>query len=454
MPHGGTERVSRSPATRRGGLPQWAIATMVDGVGPTMPSQILTRRLIARLPFFYGWVVLACVCCAGFSRQGSAVATLSVFVTPMTGEFGWSRTLLSGAVSLGGVLAAIASPFLGPLLDRYGARVMLCAAVAATGVANLLLSQIDTVLAFYLLFCIARMNFAGPFELGIYGAVNNWFVARRPIATSIATLAQMAGLVAMPLIAQAAMLGHGWRGGWLAIGICVLAVGFLPTWFLMVRRPEDVGLVPDRRALPNADASPIVEAAFTRRQAMRTSAFWLLALYAALVFPVQAGVSLHQAAHLIERGIDPAVAATIVATFSGLSALASFAVGFVPRGFPVRYALAGLAGCFGFGALAMIGVQTALHGFLAAGLFGFGIGGVLTLLPIAWADYFGRRSYGAIRGVALTVQVLAQAAGPLLSGVLRDWTGDYVLSLECFAVLSFASLGIALLTRPPRPVAP
>jgi MFS transporter, OFA family, oxalate/formate antiporter len=418
-----------------------------------MSRQLAPQILIPRLPFFYGWVVLACVCCAGFSRQGSAVATLSVFVTPMTSEFGWSRTLLSGAVSLGGVLAAIASPMLGSLLDRYGARAMLCAAVAATGIANLLLSQIDTVLAFYLLFCIARMNFAGPFELGIYGAVNNWFVARRPQATSIATLAQMGGLVAMPLIAQAAMLGHGWRGGWLAIGVCVLAVGFLPSWFLMVRRPEDVGLVPDRRVEPTAGAAPALEPAFSRRQAMRTPAFWLLALYTALVFPVQAGVSLHQAAHLIERHIDPAVAATIVATFSGMSALASLGVGFIPRGFPVRFALAALGGSFGLGALLMIGIDSALHGFLAAGLFGFGIGGVLTVLPIAWADYFGRRSYGAIRGVALTVQVLAQAAGPLLSGVLRDWTGDYVLSLECFAVLSCLSLAVALLTRPPQPPA-
>ena len=69
-------------------------------------------------------------------------------------------------------------------------------------------------------------------------------------------------------------------------------------------------------------------------------------------------------------------------------------------------------------------------------MFGIGIGGLLTLLPIAWADYYGRRSYGAIRGIALSVQVLAQASGPLLSGILRDWSGSYELSLQCFVVLS------------------
>ena len=85
---------------------------------------------------------------------------------------------------------------------------------------------------------------------------------------------------------------------------------------------------------------------------------------------------------------------------------------------------------------ALIGVGSGRESaYLAAGLFGLGIGGIMTLLPVAWADYFGRESFGAIRGVALSVQVLAQAAGPLLSGVLRDWSGDYTLSLTVFGAL-------------------
>jgi MFS family permease len=99
--------------------------------------------------------------------------------------------------------------------------------------------------------------------------------------------------------------------------------------------------------------------------------------------------------------------------------------------------------------LLMVGISSAGQGYLAAALFGFGIGGVLTLLPIAWADYFGRANFAAIRGVALSAQVLAQAAGPLLSGALHDWSGDYVLSLQCFAALSGASILAALTARRP-----
>src|SRR5262245_21943250 len=142
---------------------------------------------------------------------------MSIFVVPMTSEFGWSRAAIAGAVSLGGVLAAIVAPPLGPIMDRRGARLVLCLAVLGAGLSTMALSLTPSLVVFYLLFCFARMIWAAPFELGLYGALNNWFVARRALATAIATLAQMSGLVALPIIAQLAMRDGVWRGGWVAI---------------------------------------------------------------------------------------------------------------------------------------------------------------------------------------------------------------------------------------------
>ena len=298
---------------------------------------------------------------------------------------------------------------------------------------------------------VRRMVWAGPFELAIYGALNNWFVSGRALATSIATVAQMAGLVAMPLIAQLAMQHSGWRFGWLAIGSLTLVAGFLPVWLFMVRRPEDLGLVPDPQPAAGAPHRPqLSEPSFSRREAIGTAAFWLLLLYTVLVYPVQAGVSLHQAAHLIERGVAPTVAAAIVSTFSLMSAVASLACGFLPRRLPIRYPMALIGVFLTLATLLMVGIASAGDGYVAASLFGLGIGGLLTLLPIAWADYFGRANFAAIRSVALSAQVLAQAAGPLLSGALHDWTGNYKLSLQCFAVLSGLSILAALIARRPK----
>lgn len=422
----------------------------------------LARVLVPRLPFFYGWVVLGCVCLSGFARQGPAVAVLSIFVVPMTSEFGWSRTAIAGAVSVGGLLAAFVSPLIGPVLDRRGARLILCSAVLATGLSTMALSLVQSLGVFYLLFCFARLNWASPFELGLYGALNNWFVARRARAASIATLAQMSGLVALPLIAQFAMQGSGgqggtWRDGWLAVGATVLIVGFVPTFLLLVRKPEDVGLLPDHRPGRNpgavATGTTVAEPRFSRAAALRTPAFWLLSLYTVLVFPVQAGVSLHQAPHLIERGLSPVAAATVIAFFSAMSAVASFGVGFLPRRWPVRYGLLAAALALSGGSFGLIGVDSLASACAAGGLFGLGIGGIMTLLPVAWADYFGRESYGAIRGMALSLQVLAQAVGPVLSGALRDWTGNYTVSLLVLGTLAALAVGAALVAQRPR-VAP
>ena len=420
-----------------------------------MTALSLPRWLIPRLPFFYGWGILGCACCAGLSRQGGAVATLSVFVSPMTAEFGWSRTAISGAVSLGGLLAAVAAPSLGRLLDREGARLVLCVAILTTGLANLALSLTGSLWMFYLLFCVARMNFAGPFDLGIYGAVNSWFITRRSLANAIASVGQMTGLVVLPMIGSLAMLTGGWRAGWLAIGTTVLLVGFVPAFLLMVRSPEDAGLVPDgvRRVSPGTAARAIrPEPVFTRAQAVRTKSFWLLTLFTLLAYPVQAGVSLHQAPFLIERGLSPPVAASVVSFFSLMSGIGSFGFGVLPRRVTARWklVLTGLLLCVG--ASLYQPVHGAASGYFAATFFGLGVGGLLVMLPIAWADYFGRGNYGAIRGVALTGQVLAQASGPLLSGVLRDATGGYETSLACFAVLSGLSMLAALLATPPNRV--
>lgn len=420
---------------------------------PSYAAPTLARLLVPRLPFFYGWVVLGCVCLAGFARQGPAVAVLTIFLVPMTDEFGWSRMAIAGAVSGGGLLAAFLSPVIGPILDRRGARLILCGAVLGTGLATMALSLVHSLALFYLLFCFARLNWAGPFELGIYGALNNWFVDRRAIAASIATLAQTLGLVVLPQIAQAAIQGGSWRDGWVAVGATVLIVGFVPTFLLLVRTPEDVGLLPDRRAgaaVPTKATTTEAALPFTRATAVRTRSFWLLSLYTMLIYPVQAGVSLHQAPHLIERGLTPGGAATVISFFSAMTAVSSFGIGFLPRRWPVRYSLLGAALLMCGSAFALIFVDTVVDACAAGGVFGLGIGAMMTLIPVAWADYFGRESFGAIRSLALSVQVVAQAIGPVLSGALRDWSGTYTDSLVTLACLAALGAGAALLARPAR----
>ena len=96
--------------------------------------------------------------------------------------------------------------------------------------------------------------------------------------------------------------------------------------------------------------------------------------------------------------------------------------------------------------------QTASLAYIAAIFFGIGIGGILCVLPIVWADYFGRESFGAIRGIVLTIQISAQAIGPVVSGFLRDWSDSYDLSLLLFMGMSILAAVIGIIVSPPTSI--
>ncbi len=415
------------------------------------------NRLAASTPFFYGWVIVACAMCANFARQGSAVATLSIFAVPMSDEFGWSRTAFSGAVSLGGVLGAIISPKVGVIVDRQGAGRVLAIGTLLIGVSALSLSWTNSLLWFYIAFCLGRMAFAGPFEIAVTSAVANWFVRFRARAMSYTAVAHSLGLTILPIVAFAAIELWDWRAGWLGIAALVLVIGVLPNALLMIQRPEDVGLRPysgqkNRTGIAAATSGKdaAAEISYTRREASRTSTFWLLIAFSMLIYPVQAGVSLHQAPHLIERGVSLAVAATAVSSFSFTAVLGGLAFGHMEARLGIRRSLAACAALMAAGTIVMLNVSGPATAYLSACTFGAGIGGLMTLLPVAWADSFGRRNIGAIRGITLPLQTIAQASGPLVSGVLYDTTGNYDTSLMVFCTSGFAAATLALLIRPPR----
>ena len=416
----------------------------------------MIHSLARRLPFFYGWVIVGCTMCSSVVRQTAAVATLSIFLVPMTDEFGWSRAGISGAVSLGGVLGALMAPLIGPLFDRHGSRALLVASAVAVSACCVALAGTQGLLWFYVAFSISRMMFSAPFEIGTTSAVTKWFVRRRARAMSLLIMSTGVGLTILPLVVAVAIAIAGWRAGWLTLAVVAIVLGVIPQWFLLVRRPEDIGLRPDGVApdpqAPGSEArAPTAEeVSFTRSRALRTPTLWLLMAYTLLVFPVQAGVSLHQAPHLIERGISPTIAATIVSTFSLAGVLSSLFFGHIGDRVSVRGALAASAALLALGAVTMRGVDGPLLGYASAVLFGAGIGGILTMIPVAWANYFGRAHFGAIRGITLPAQVGGQAMGPLAAGLLHDLTGSYASGLGAFAVLSLLAAGLALITRAPR----
>ena len=434
-------------------------------------------RLAGRLPVYYGWVIFALANLPSFgARPVASVAVLSVFVIPMTEEFGWSRGLFSGAVSLGAVCGLIMSPFAGRLIDRYGSGVILAGCSAVVGVCALGLAAVTQAWSFYAIYVPGRAVFSSPLELGTTTAISNWFIRRRPMALAWFGAVQGVGLGLLPLAAAMLIDGFGWQSAWVALGVFTVATGVLPPLLLMARRPEDMGLAADpapsessgaktqRRngamgpgnaptpPMPRRERETAVwrDADYTVREALRTPAFYILAFFSMVGFMAQAGVSLHQTAHYVDAGVSHGQAA-LVAT--------AFALGQIPGGMvwslagrrlPVRVMLAISAvwlagGVFGIGFTHLL-----LWGIVFGFLFGAGVGGLHTLLRLAWADYYGRVHLGAIRGLTLPAQIGGQAIGPVVSGFMFDASGGYLAPFVIFgSAVALAAL-LVLAAVPPR----
>ena len=425
----------------------------------------LRARLAQRLPFYYGWVILAVASVPSFgARPVMAVATLSVFVVPMTDEFGWSRAQFSGAVSLGALFGLLVSPFAGRLIDRYGSGVLLSASSAVVGLCAIGLSLTSPIWSFYALYVPGRAVFSSPLELGTSTAVSNWFIRRRPMGLAYMGVIQGIGLTIFPVIAQVLIDGWGWRTAWLAVGIFTLSTGIIPMLLLMARRPEDMGLEADpekgRRTVPTSDVAASgappsatdTESNYTVRQALATRAFWLLAIFSVFGFVVQAGISLHQVPHYIGQGVPTHLAALTASTFAFGQVPGGVFWSFWARRVPLRVLLSVAAATMSVGAIGT-GFSSSLSTGIPMGfLLGVGVGGIHLLLRLTWADYYGRLHLGSIRGLTLPAQIGGQAIGPIIAGFMYDSTGGYETPFTAFGIIVAFAAVMVLTATPPGPL--
>ena len=426
----------------------------------------LQTRLANALPFYYGWVIFSSAVGISFSsRPLMSVATLSVFLVPMTEEFGWSRGFFSGAVSLGGLCAVLMSPFAGRIIDRYGSGVVLAIISTIAGICGIGLSLVTQQWMFYSLYIPGRAVFAGPLELGTSTSISNWFIRRRPFALALLSVWQGIGLASMPLVAQIIISGWGWRTSWAALGTYTLALGVLPVFLLMVRRPEDIGIEADAPANPRPTDSDLEpgepstrptdarsELNLTVREAIHTRAFWLLALFSVAGFIVQAGVSLHQVAHFINQGVPGHAAALTISTFAIAQTIGVIAWATLAHRIPPRFLLSAAGFMGAIGTIAIAASSTMIAGASSAFILGMAVGGFHLVLRLIFADYYGRQYLGSIRGLTIGAQISGQVLGPLIAGLMFDYTQSYWMPFSAFAVtVSLAALVVLAATPPGRP---
>jgi MFS family permease len=407
-----------------------------------------------RLPFFYGWVLVA----VAFITMGVGVnarTAFSLLFPPMLDEFGWDRGVTAGAFSFGFLVSAALSPFIGRVMDRRGPRIVIECGVGVMA-AGLLLATLARQ-PWHLYATLGMLVGAGGNCLG-YTAhalfLPNWFVRRRGLAMSAAFSGVGVGsIIVLPWL-QSIIGRDGWRAACWALGLAVLAL-LAPLNLLLKGRPEELGLEPDGDRRAGGAAAPsrvanVVDPAWvavdwTLMRALRTARFWWIAAGFVTGMFAWYAVQVHQTQYLIEIGFSPADAAWALGFVSLAAVPGQIGLGHlsdrIGREWVWTVGSAGFAACY---VLLLLMAQAPTPALLylmvvCQGALGYGLTSVLGAIP---AEIFAGRHYGTIFGTLMLAAITGGAVGPWLTGVLHDATGSYALAfwiaIGCSALSSMA----------------
>ncbi len=402
----------------------------------------------------YFWVILA----LGFFinlLHGSALnSVLSVFIKPMTEEFGWSRSTISGVATLGAFGSGVLGLLLGPVMDRRGVRLLAVLGIVVLGGSLAGMGLVGDVWSFYAVNVVARLTSLGVIGVAITVVMSNWFVRLRGRAMGITYMGGRLGGAFLPLLALFLVSNQGWRLAWLTLGVMVLALA-VPVMVFLRHRPEDVGLSPDGVGAP-AEGVPISQETvrpdapppWTRRSAAGTPALWLLAIVAAQAYLGMGGLNLHLVPFLTDVGIpsNQAVGTLTVMALSGAGS--GLCCGALAERIHVRYVLAAACAVAAAGTVFLLSVNSSATAYTYAVVGGIGLGGTVSLSGMVWAEYYGRQSVGAIQGLVMPLTMSGNAIGPLLTGWAYDVSGSYTPAFAILGAGYVLAMVCSLLARP------
>lgn len=399
-----------------------------------------------------GWAVVVAAFSGVMVSFGSLfVFTFSVFLKPLSAEFGWSRESISAAFGIAAMSVAVCSPFLGRLLDRHGPRPIVLPCMAVFGAAFASLSALTpNLLHLWAVFLVMGIAGNGTTQMGYARAVSSWFSRRRGLALALVVSGTGAGAILFPPLAQSIISGYGWRTAYLALGCFIFVLGLVPTALFVRERPSAAGAA--GTVLPGVGA----------REGLRMRAFWILVGTLLLSSLAINGAMTHFSAVLTDRGV-PAEQAALALSILGAASLSGR---LIAGALLDRFSGPGVAFFLLAGAAAGIAIlatgATPAAAFASAALIGLGLGGEADVVPYLLTRYFGLRSFSTLYGFTWTAYAVAGAAGPVLMGRVFDLTASYtaLLSLLSLATLAAAALALTLPAYPrwhassPAPVEP
>lgn len=417
---------------------------------PSPSSPVPRASFAARLPFFFGWVIIV----IAFLTVAVSVTTRTAFslmFPPIVDEFGWDRGLAAGAFSFGFLISAVISPVVGRVMDRRGPRFVIEIGVVLTAAGLLGATMISSPWQLYATLGVLVGAGANCMSFSVQSQyLPNWFVRRRALATGIAFSGVGVGAILILPWLQTIILTEGWRSACWALGLMTLFV-LLPINLFVTKRPQDLGLLPDGAKEAGAAAArraaAIVDPHWTAiewtvAKAIRTHRFWWLCIGFFSTGYAWYAVQVHQTKYLVEIGFSPMQAAWALGLVAMVGIPGQILLGALSDriGREIVWTIAGAGFVICYAALLALGAgpsQPLLYLMvLSQGVLGYSF---TSLMGSVVAEIFEGPHFGSIFSLIMVSLLAGGAAGPWITGVLYDFEGAYRIA---FAVaLGFSVLG-------------
>jgi MFS family permease len=416
---------------------------------------------------FYGWRIVSVVFLTHFISVGLVFYSYGVFFKSLVTDFGGSRFGVATGLAVMNLAIAAVSPYLGRLVDRSSIRLIMCGGAFLMAIGFFAASRIEALWQFYLI--MGTLLALGSVMLGALPGstlVANWFSERRGIALGVAGMGISLSGLAMAPVATGLIASIGWRNTFVVFAAVTLVTVIPAVWWVIVNRPEEMGLVPDGGEVssgapeatelpePALEHSSVVASppspAWSTREALREPNFWVIAVFVGLNFFANGAVLTHIIPHATDLGFEPLAAAWVLSTMAGFGVIGKLLFGWIVDRLPRRAALGLASGLQGIGVALVYSASEYPSLLLAGAVFGLGMGGIIPLWGATIGAGFGRHAFGRVMGLMTPVMVPIHIFGIPYAGWIYDRTGSYQIAFLTFLGAYALAMTATLFLRLPE----
>ena len=385
--------------------------------------------------FFYGWIIVGIANIGIFSSGPGQSHTFSVFVEPISQDLELSSASIASAYGLATLIAAFLLPYMGKIIDRYGARVSLIIISIILGISCIFFGAASNFLMLTVGFGFLRFFGQGSLMLGCANLVSQWFDSKRGFAMSLMALGFGMSMAIHPPVSQFLIDQYGWKYAWIILGISTWII-MVPALFILAwNNPENIGLKPDgvkKSNFKNDEVEAIEGLNLT--EALKENSFYILAAMWFGMAMLVTTLHFYQVTILTNQGITTEFAASLFTVSAFAMVVFMPLVGKFFDNFPTKYVLAtGLL----INSISLISItysNSDAYSLFYAVSFGINNAFSMTMFGYIWPRYFGRKHLGSIQGTGQMIGVIGASLGPLPVGFAIDYLGSSLITIRYLSV--------------------